>query len=285
VTALASVLVVAFVVPGRAAAGPATPSAAAALAAVDALPPTPNTAWGIDPATGQLLVTISRAAPVAGAARLAGLTGRFGGVLRVEYTDRPIVEQDLRDPLAPLASGDRLLGGNEISDGRIICSAGFNVVKDDRSYLLTAGHCTADLTDWQGVGPAVVSVFPESDYGLIRDDSADPQGAVNLYDGTVQPIRSVGTATVGMKVCASGKTTKVTCGKVTAVDQTVDYGDGNVVYGLIRTDVHTDHGDSGGSLFNGSVGLGVVSGGDGTTDYFQPLGAALTAYGLSLATP
>lgn len=276
---------VAFVVPDRAAAGPSAPTAVAALAAVNALPPTPNTAWGIDPATGQLLVTVSRLAPVAGATRLAGLADRLGDVVRVEYTDRPIVEQDLRDPLAPLASGDRLLGGDEINNGKIICSAGFNVVKDDRSYLLTAGHCTADLTDWQGIGPAVVSVFPDSDYGLIRDDSADPRGAVNLYDGTVQPIRSVGTAKIGMKVCASGKTTKVTCGKVTAVDQTVDYGDGNVVHGLIKTDVHTDHGDSGGSLYDGTVGLGVVSGGDGTTDYFQPLGPALTAYGLALAAP
>jgi streptogrisin D len=47
--------------------------------------------------------------------------------------------------------------------------------------------------------------------------------------------------------------------------------------------VHTDHGDSGGPLFDGETGLGTVSGGDGTTDYFQPLPPILTGYGLDLA--
>jgi hypothetical protein len=72
---------------------------------------------------------------------------------------------------------------------------------------------------------------------------------------------------------------------VLAVDVTVDYGDGDVVRGLIKTSVHTDHGDSGGPLFHGATGLGTVSGGDGTTDYFQPLAPALAAYGLELAAP
>ena len=60
-------------------------------------------------------------------------------------------------------------------------------------------------------------------------------------------------------------------------------GNGEVVYGLIETDVHSDHGDSGGALFDGSTALGTVSGGDSTTDYFQPVTAALNAYGVGLA--
>jgi streptogrisin D len=259
----------------------------AALAAVNSLPPTPNTAWGIDPATGQLLVTVSSAAPAAGAARLASLAQRLGNVIRIEHTDQPFTEQDERDPQpadSPPASTS-VLGGDMISDGHILCSAGFNLVKDGQPYVLTAGHCTASLTDWQGIGPAVVSEFPETDYGLIRNDSATAPGDIDLYNGKVQPIKSVGNAAVGQAVCASGKTTKVTCGKVTAINQTIDYGDGNVVRGLIKTNVHTDHGDSGGPLFAGAAGIGVVSGGDGTTDYFQPLATAITAYSLELAAP
>jgi hypothetical protein len=72
---------------------------------------------------------------------------------------------------------------------------------------------------------------------------------------------------------------------VLAVGVTVDYGNGDVVHGLIKTSVHTDHGDSGGSLFHGSTGLGMVSGGDGTTDYFQPLAPVLAAEDLELAVP
>jgi streptogrisin D len=280
-------LVTVVLVPGWAVAGPAAPTAEEAWAAVDALPPTPNTAWGMDPATGQLVVTVSDAAPAAGAARMLDVARQFGRAVRVERTAKPIVEQygivgrdGILDP-----SSSTLFGGDEISDGKIICSAGFNVVSDGQAYLLTAGHCTAGMPDWQGVGPSVVSAFPKTDYGLVRNDTTWPRGDVDLYDGTVQPITSVGTATVGEQVCASGQTTQVTCGRVLAVNQTVDYGNGDVVRGLIKTSVHTDHGDSGGPLYHGSTGLGTVSGGDGTTDYFQPLGTALAAYGLDLAVP
>ncbi|HEX5402035.1 MAG TPA: S1 family peptidase [Pseudonocardiaceae bacterium] len=285
VAALASALVVAWLLPGWAAAGPALPTASAALAAVDALPPTPNTAWGIDPATGQLVVTIADAAPVDGTARLLALADQFGTAMRIVHGARSFTEQGLADPLDPSASSGPLLGGDSISDGKIICSAGFNVVRRGQPYLLTAGHCTAGMPTWQGIGPSVVSAFPTSDYGLIRDDDADARGDVDLYNGTVQPITAVGTPFVGEQVCASGQTTEVTCGQVTAVDQTVDYGSGDVVRGLIKTSVHTDHGDSGGSLFDGSTGLGTVSGGDGAIDYFQPLAPALAAYGLELALP
>jgi hypothetical protein len=271
----ASTLVALGVLPGSAAAGPAAPTGRQALAAVDALSPTPNTAWGLDP-TGQLLLTVSDAAPAAGVARLLAVAERFGPAVRTVRIHRPLTEQRL-------LGNDILLDGDSINDAKIICSTGFNVVRDGVRYLLTAGHCTQGLPTWSGVGPSVISAFPGTDYGVVRNESAVAAGAVDRYDGTTQPITGAGTATVGERVCASGQTTHVTCGQVTEVDQTVDYGDGNVVRGLIETSVHTDHGDSGGSLFNGATGLGMVSGGDGTTDYFQPLPPALAAYGLDLA--
>jgi streptogrisin D len=290
VLATASALVAAVALPGWAAADQAVPTdpvalgAEAVLAAVEALPPTPNTAYGLDPATDQVVLTVSDAAPSAGVARLYDLANRFAGLVRVERITKPLTEQDVpAPPLTTDAVSGEILGGDEINNGKIICSAGFNVVRGNRKYLITAGHCTAGLPDWLGVGPSVVSAFPNTDYGIIRNDSAYAPGGIDLYDGTMQPITDVRAATVGETVCASGQTTQVTCGHVTAVDQTVDYGDGSVVHDLIKTNVRTDHGDSGGPLFDGSIGLGTVSGGDGTTDYFQPLGAALTAYGLRLA--
>jgi len=276
ITVLVAALVVVALLPGAAAAGPAGPTGRVALAAINALPPTPNTAWGLDPATGQLRLTVSDAAPAGGAARLLAVASRFGA--HVTRTRQPLTEQDLLAPPTGV-----LLGGDSINDAKIICSAGFNVLQGDVRYLLTAGHCTQGLPAWTGVGPSVVSAFPGTDYGVIRDDQATTAGAVDRWDGTWQSITSTATATVGEAVCASGQTTHVTCGHVTAVGLTVDYGDGNVVRGLIETDVHTDHGDSGGSLFDGPIGLGMVSGGDGTIDYFQPLPPVLAAYGLALA--
>jgi streptogrisin D len=277
---------------------PVVVTAEAVMAVLDTMPPTPDTAYGLDPSTGQLVLTVSDAAPSAGAARLRAFADSFAGIVRVERTAKPFTEQTLtkrtltepastaRDlPLPPLVPQDtaEVLGGDQISDGKIICSAGFNTVRDGKNYLLTAGHCTHGLPDWQDIGPSVVSAFPTTDYGVIRDDSAFAPGGIDLYDGTMQPITLVGTATVGQAVCASGQTTKVTCGHVTAVNQTVNYGDGNVVHGLIKTDVHTDGGDSGGPLYDGATGLGTVSGGDGTTDFFQPLAAELAGYQLQLA--
>jgi streptogrisin D len=250
--------------------GPVTAALTAvdsALADVAALPPTPNTAYGLGP-DGRVVLTVSDAAPAAGAARLLALARRLGAAVTVEHAAGPLTEQ--------------LLGGDKISDGSILCSVGFAVTRGVQSYVLTAGHCTAGLPRWQGVGPSVSSRFPGTDYGLVRDDSAQAEGAVDQYDGTMQPITGVGTPTVGEKVCASGMATGVTCGEVLAVGQTVDYGDGAVVHGLVKTNVHTDHGDSGGPLYDGSTGLGTVSGGDGTTDYFQPLAPVLAAENLDL---
>jgi streptogrisin D len=232
------------------------------------LPPTPNTAWGINSATHQMVLTVSDKAPSAGVARLLATARRYGDMVGVRRITQPLTEQ--------------VLGGDQIRTSQIICSAGFNVTKDDQAYLITAGHCTAGLPYWRGIGPSVVSDFPTTDFGLVRNESGDAPAAIDRYDNTEQPITSAGTATVGQAVCASGMATGLTCGQVTAVDQTVDYGDGDVVNGLIETNVHTDHGDSGGPLFDGAVGLGTVSGGDGTTDYFQPLPAELAALGVTL---
>jgi streptogrisin D len=252
-----------------AAASPVIAGLAAVEQALEALPATPDTAWGPTADGDHELLTISTAAPADGVRRLLAIAGQFAGQVRVRHTASRLTEQ--------------VLGGDAITDGQIVCSAGFNVIKGDQSFLLTAGHCTQGLPYWQDIGPSVASDFPGVDFGLVRDDSWDGPGAVDRYDGSSIPITGVGTAAVGEHVCASGQATGMTCGAVTALNQTVDFDDGNVVHGLIETNVHTDHGDSGGPLFDGAVGLGTVSGGDGQTDYFQPLAPELAAYGVTMA--
>jgi streptogrisin D len=206
------------------------------------------------------VLTVSDVAPADGAARLLAAAARYGDQVRVRHTSKPFTRQ--------------VLDGGEITTGQIICSAGFNVHSGGQNYLITAGHCTQGLPSWQGIGPSVDSSFPGTDYGLIRNDSSDAPGSVDLYDGSTQRITGAGSASVGEQVCKSGRTTGLTCGTVQALNQTVNYGGGDVVYGLIQTDVYSDHGDSGGALFDGGTALGTVSGGDSTTDFFQPVTAA-----------
>ena len=110
----------------------------------------------------------------------------------------------------------------------------------------------------------------------------DGPSAVN----TGQHIYQAGDATVGEQVTRSGSTSGVHTGTVTGLNATVNYQEGSVS-GLIDTDVCAEAGDSGGSLYDGNTALGLTSGGSGDCQsggetFFQPVPAALNAYGLTL---
>jgi streptogrisin A/streptogrisin B len=68
---------------------------------------------------------------------------------------------------------------------------------------------------------------------------------------------------------------------------TVNYGGGDIVSGLARTNACADRGDSGGSWYAGSTALGLTSGGNlvcggSTQTFFQPVVEALNAYGAAV---
>jgi streptogrisin B len=111
--------------------------------------------------------------------------------------------------------------------------------------------------------------------------------AINTYPGLLT-VTGAGTAYIGQVVCRSGAATHVRCGTVTALNQTVNYVEGPV-YGLIRTNICAEPGDSGGPLYVASTGtvIGILSGGTGNcttggTTYYQPITKILATYGLTL---
>jgi streptogrisin C len=156
--------------------------------------------------------------------------------------------------------------------------------------FVTAGHCgdVGDTTTSPD-GSFVGSSFPGDDYAYVRTASGNTLiGAVNTYSGTTVGVAGSTAAPVGASVCRSGSTTGWHCGTIQAYDATVTYAQGTV-YGLIRTDVCAEPGDSGGSLLAGDQAQGVTSGGSGDctsggTTYFQPVNEILNAYGLTLRT-
>jgi len=232
-----------------------------------------NTAWAVDPVTNQVVVTVAEAVPAAEQARVRAALGKFGDAVRVET--------------APGAFELMIYGGDEIvADRGRSCSSGFVVVRNGYYLILSAGHCTRDLPRWsaegRALGPSTSSDFPGSDRGLIRLDGSYPQESVNLYDGTFQHVQSAADGVVGQTVCKSGRTTRVTCGRITALGATVNYDNGRLVFGLTRTTARARAGDSGGPFFDGSTGLGVTSGGNATTTFFEPLPRALAAYNARL---
>nr|WP_081235731.1 S1 family peptidase [Streptomyces viridosporus] len=236
----------------------------------------PGTSWVTDPITNKVVVTADRTVSEAEWATLEKVVGELGSTAELQRTEgefKPFV-----------AGGDAITGNG----GR--CSLGFNVTKGGEPHFLTAGHCTESVSTWSDssgdvIGENVASSFPGDDYGLVKytADVAHPS-EVNLYDGSTQAISGAAEATVGMRVTRSGSTTQVHSGTVTGLDATVNYGNGDIVNGLIQTDVCAEPGDSGGSLFSGSSAVGLTSGGSGDctsggTTFFQSVTRALAATG------
>ncbi|WP_069773874.1 S1 family peptidase [Streptomyces sp. LUP30] len=236
----------------------------------------PGTAWVTDPTTGRVVVSADRTVSDAQWGKLSKIVDGLGPVAELRRA---------KGEFKPFIAGGDAIGGD---GGR--CSLGFNVVKGGEPYFLTAGHCTDAISTWSDssgakIGADAASSFPGDDYGLVKYTADVPHPSeVNLYDGSAQRITGAAEATVGMKVTRSGSTTRVHSGTVTGLDATVNYGNGDVVDGLIQTDVCAEPGDSGGSLFSGSSAVGLTSGGSGDCTsggetFFQPVTEALSATG------
>ncbi|MFE3221829.1 S1 family peptidase [Streptomyces antimycoticus] len=252
-------------------------SVSAAASAVESLD-VPGTAWTVDERTGTLRVLVGSTARGADLARLDRTAERFRGAVTVERLD---------GPLRTLLSG----GDGIYSSMGTRCSAGVNVQSGAAYYVITAGHCTEGNPTWYAdsgattqVGPTVGTSFPGNDYGVVRyTNTAVP------HPGTVGTVDVTGTATahVGQQVCRRGATTGVRCGQVTALNATVNYGGGDIVAGLIQTNICAEPGDSGGPLYAGDKIIGILSGGSGDcssggTTFYQPIQEVLSAYGLTV---
>ncbi|MEU4211267.1 S1 family peptidase [Streptomyces sp. NPDC026206] len=241
-----------------------------------------GTAWAVDKDTGTLVVTADSTVSDAAIAKIRRQAGPDAEAIRVERT--------------PGTLRKLLAGGDAVYAPSWRCSLGFNVRKGTTYYFLTAGHCTegkpayyTNSSHTTSIGPTTGTSFPGNDYGIVQytNGSIAHPSQVNLYNGSSQRITTAANATVGQSVQRSGSTTKVHGGKVTGLNATVNYGNGQVVRGLIKTNVCAEPGDSGGALFAGSAALGLTSGGSGNcrsggTTFFQPVTAALSAYGVSI---
>ncbi|WP_432094976.1 S1 family peptidase [Streptomyces sp. bgisy100] len=274
------VAVSAFAVPAANAEPPAPTYSAAQLTEVSDAVLTADvggTAWHVDKETGRVVVTADSTVSSAEIAKIQRQAGRDAGAIRIERTPGKFTKL--------------LSGGDAVYADGWRCSLGFNVRSGSTYYFLTAGHCTDGAGNWYTsaarttvIGPTAGSSFPGNDYGLVRytNSSISHPGTVGSQD-----ITSAADATVGMSVTRRGSTTGTHGGTVTALNATVNYGGGDIVYGMIRTNVCAEPGDSGGPLYSGSSAVGLTSGGSGDctsggTTFFQPVTEALSAYGVSV---
>lgn len=235
-----------------------------------------GTAWSVDPVTNQVVVQADSTVTGNRFADLEATVGKAGDAARI--TKVP-------GQFRPLISG-----GDAIYGGGYRCSLGFNVRSGSTYYFLTAGHCTNLATAWYSnsslttkLGDRVGTSFPTNDYGIVQytNSSITISGTVGTQD-----ITAAADAYVGEAVRRRGSTTGIRSGTVTALNVNVNYAEGTVRQ-MIQTTVCAEGGDSGGSLYDGSLAIGLTSGGSGNctsggTTFFQPVTEVLARYGVSV---
>jgi hypothetical protein len=245
--------------------------------------------WYVDPLSGTEVVTVD---PRAG----DRATQRF---LRQARANGSMVT--VRQARGKLATTADLLGGYQVDKNTgHQCSLGFNARSGDgNAVFLTAGHCTAGRPSFSREGTVIgttrSSSFPGNDFGTVNVvDGWVQRGAVERWNGADVAVLGHANATVGSKLCKSGRSTNWTCGEVVAKNVTVNYGDGKVVKGLVQHTACVEGGDSGGPNMTGNYAQGITSGaallsglcmqkyGQTNESYSQPISEALSASGVSL---
>lgn len=259
--------------PAQAAPSSASERVAALSRLADALDPgIAGTAWAADPAANQLVVTVDSTVTGAAFGQVQAAVSRAGSRARLERTSGQITQL--------IAAGDAIYGG------QYRCSLGFNVRSGSTYHFLTAGHCGKAATEWFSdaahntkLGNVTGATFPGADYAIVTytntsiTKSGGFSGAANAY--------------IGERVTRDGSTTGVHSGTVTGLNVTVHYAGGGTVKGMIQTNVCAEPGDSGGPLYDGTLAIGLTSGGSGDcrsggTTFFQPVTVALSKYGVSV---
>jgi hypothetical protein len=257
------------------------PSVEGAMAALDRSIAFGGTAWGVDTSTNQVVVTTDSSVAGSRLAAVHSAVAHLGVAARLEH-------------VAGTFRTDAVIGGDAIYGTKYRCSLGFNVRKGSTYYFLTAGHCgKAEATWWSStthntstlLGSTVGATFPGKDYALVRYATSYTPDSTGRAGGV--DITSAANAFVGESVTRDGSTSGTHSGKVTALNVTVHFSGGGTVRGLIQTTVCAEPGDSGGPLYDGSKAIGLTSGGSGDcrsggTTFFQPVTAALSAYGVSV---
>jgi streptogrisin D len=231
-----------------------------------------GSAWGVDPVTNQVVLSLPAGAKGAAVSALKAAATRAGSAARVETLSTPVTHL--------------ISGGDAILTSTARCSLGFNVRSaSGTNYFLTAGHCTNIGATWRTssgalIGSRVASSFPGNDYGVVQyTGTVTASGTVGSQD-----ITSSGTPAVGSTVTRRGSTTGIHSGTVQQLNATVVYAEGTVT-GLIRTTVCAEPGDSGGPLYRSTTAFGLTSGGSGNctsggTTFFQPVTEPLGVFGL-----
>lgn len=252
--------------------------------------------WWIDHATNQVVVRTPFPATDPETRRFLDGASAYGDRIRIEPWSGTL----------QTTTKANLYGGQlvDMSDG-YTCTTGFNArTSKGKAVMITAGHCAVGKPRFfrkgKLIGKTLKYSYPKNDYGIFAVDTRKwkPRASVVRWDGRVQAVRGFSKVSAGTSICKSGRSTKWTCGKVKAYNETVNYGHGHIVTGLARHTACVEDGDSGGAVMSGTKAQGITSGaelwkkgsryvcgakvGKTSISYYQPIGEVLKNYNLTL---
>jgi len=249
--------------------------------------------WGIDPVTNKVVVKARSSFQQHGA--YGAIRGLGDGVQVVT------VATNFKQQSGEVNPGDPWWPGSESN-----CSVGFPATDaQGGKHFVTAGHCTNDADQaaygqsgqankigTSNVGGTHSINAREGDMGVVdvTESGWTISAAVNTWGQPAVTVTGSADAIVGDTVCHSGNTApNWECGKVRAVNQTIDYGN-VVIDGLTTTDACSEGGDSGGAWLRADKAVGLHSGGNSNcvanddNSIFQPVNEALAKWNLTLLT-
>lgn len=237
---------------------------------------------GLDPRTGELVITIGDLDAAAG---IDTLKARLEGIAGVPVQIRVLNHRDVNLAATPPEGGARVEGTNPDDGKRYLCTTGFNVTDGLRSAVTTAAHCLDQLNYRDPQGASVPLAFVGQwgwGYHDVQINTAPGPLPPTFYADTAKTrLRTVtGQRTristrAGDFVCHRGERTGFSC----ALVQLTDFAPAGDLCGgpCLPTWVTVagptcKGGDSGSPVFTGTTALGILKGasyrGDGSCAFY-----------------
>jgi hypothetical protein len=224
---------------------------------------------GLDPRTGELVLFVN------------ALDARRHGLDTIEARAEALTGVPVRVALAEparnlLRGGSRLLGLDPATGRRHGCTTGFVVRDAARTGVVTAAHCPDSLV-YQGPDGASLPLQFAGGWGVGHQDvqvhvggnTGEPLFYANRLNGSLRRLagaRRRDSTRAGEAVCHWGEGTGYSCSEVELTDYAPPVelcgGPCEPVWVTVRGP-GCKAGDSGGPVFIGGIGFGILKGGSG----------------------
>lgn len=190
---------------------------------------------------------------------------RFGPAIKVVQAKASTADRYSDYP--PMTGGLDIFRLVPAQNEEVDCTSGFIGFAGPEQYVLTAGHCGADGTNWfhstVPLGQMQSNSFysgTDADAGaILLNVLVSSSYQVYISEGDYRSMVGTETVVPGTFSCMSAVTSGYQCGVVTFIGESYS-PDGITVNDTFWTSYPTNYGDSGGPVLDGGYAQGIISG-------------------------